>query len=68
MRIAGIVEIGDVIQFRYKGNRFVKGVVSNYTDKLITVKLLTDYIGKNQEWEIGENKIFNRSEMTKIEK
>lgn len=57
---------GDVIGFRYKGNRFVKGkIVGTYPTGFL-IELKTDYIGKNDEWFIGEKKFFNRKEMKKV--
>jgi hypothetical protein len=58
--------ISDVIGFRYKGSRFVKGEVVGIYHKRILLKLHTDYIGKNEEWFAGEHKYFNKAEMRKI--
>ena len=61
-------DLGDTIGFHYKGGRYVKGEVISISSKCITVKLQTDYIGKNDEWFVGENKEFNKSEMKKVSK
>lgn len=63
-----VFDIGDTIDFRYKGGRYVKGEVISISPNLIQVRLQTDYIGKNDEWFAGENKTFNRSEMKRVSK
>jgi hypothetical protein len=55
-------ETGKTISFRYKGGRKVKGIGL----KSLTLQLLTDYIGKNEEWEVGQYKAFNIKEMKKL--
>lgn len=60
--------VGDIIGFRYKGGRFVKGEVLRVDTKGILLKLATDYFGKNNEWFAGENKYFNKAEMKKVTK
>lgn len=60
--------VADVIGFRYKGNRYVKGEVVRIDHKGILLKLKTDYIGKNEEWYEGELKYFNKREMKKVSK
>lgn len=60
--------VGDVISFRYKGGRFVKGEVLRVDAKGILLKLKTDYIGKNEEWFAGEDKYFNKAEMKNVRK
>lgn len=60
--------VEDVIFFRYKGGRFVKGKVLRVDNKGILLKLKTDYIGKNDEWFTGEDKYFNKAEMKNIRK
>lgn len=56
----------DIIGFRYKGGRYVKGEVLRIDHKGILLKLKTDYIGKNDEWYVGENKYFNKAEMKHV--
>lgn len=56
----------DIIQFRYKGNRLVKGIILRVDPKGLLLNLLSFYKGKNEEWEKGENKYFNKKEMKKI--
>ena len=60
------MEEGNVICFRYKGGRHVRGVVESISAKYILLILQTDYIGKNEEWFIGEQKVFNKAEMKRI--
>ena len=60
--------VADVIGFRYKGGRFVKGEVLRIDPKGILVNLKTDYIGKNEEWYAGEDKYFNKAEMKRVSK
>ena len=60
--------VADVIGFRYKGGRFVKGEVLRIEPKGILLKLKTDYIGKNDEWFAGEDKYFNKAEMKRVSK
>ncbi len=60
--------VADVIGFRYKGGRFVKGEILRIDPKGLLLKLKTDYIGKNDEWFVGEDKYFNKSEMKNIRK
>lgn len=60
------MKVGDVVQFRYKGNRFVKGDVVFVDNKLVMLTLQTDYIGKNDESYIGELKYFNKKEIKKL--
>ena len=60
--------VADVIGFRYKGNRYVKGEILRIDPKGILLKLKTDYIGKNEEWYAGEDKYFNKAEMKRISK
>ena len=57
------MEIGNEISFTYKGGRKVRGIITRLTDNTIIIKLLCDYIGKNDEWFEGETKAFNRNEM-----
>ena len=61
-------DVSETISFRYKGGRKVKGEVLRIDSKGILLKLITDYIGKNDEWFAGENKYFNKSEMKMISK
>lgn len=57
---------GKIISFTYKGGRKVKGKINRADSKTIVVTLLTDYIGKNEEWYSGELKAFNIKEMKNI--
>ena len=63
-----IYSVGDTISFTYKGGRRVKGEILYVDPKVISLKLHTDYIGKNVEWFSGETKHFNVAEMKKIKK
>ncbi len=65
---AVLYAVADVIRFRYKGGRFVKGEVLRIDPKGILLKLKTDYIGKNEEWYSGEDKYFNKAEMKRVSK
>ena len=58
----------DSIRFQYKGGRNVMGMVLRILEKRILLNLGTDYIGKNVDWYAGEDKYFNKAEMTNIEK
>lgn len=60
------MKIGDRIQFVYKGGRKVIGIIEQIRNKIVIVKLETDYIGKNDEWFEGELKEFNINEMKKV--
>lgn len=60
------VAVGNVIGFRYRGNRFVKGEILEINNKGLLLKLKTDYIGKNEEWLEGEKKYFWKSIMKKV--
>lgn len=63
MKILSDTEIGDIISFKYMGGREVTGEVLEINGKTIKLMLHTDYIGRNEEWYVGEKKEFNRSEM-----
>ena len=63
-----LYEVSETISFRYKGGRKVKGEVLRIDSKGILLKLITDYIGKNEEWFSGEDKYFNKAEMKRISK
>jgi len=54
--------IGQIIEFEYHG-RFVKGKVLSFTKQSVTVELMTDYIGKNEDWYAGELKLFFKALM-----
>jgi hypothetical protein len=41
--------VADIIGFRYKGGRYVKGEILRIDPKGILIRLKTDYIGKNEE-------------------
>lgn len=58
--------VGNVIGFRYKGNRFVKGEILEIDNKGLLLKLKANYIGKNEEWFEGEKKYFWKSIMKKV--
>ena len=58
--------IGDMVSFRYKGGRRVKGELLSISKSIITIQLHTDYIGKNVEWFAGESKHFNVKEIRKL--
>lgn len=60
------IDVGNKIGFRYKGNRYVRILITSVAGKVITGVLFTDYIGKNEEWFIGEHKSFHYSQMRKI--
>jgi len=57
---------GNRISFRYKGGRKVVLLVTYFDDKCTIGDLESAYIGKNEEWSIGENKSFNNREMQDI--
>jgi hypothetical protein len=63
-----LYEVSETISFRYKGSRKVKGEVLRIDSKGVLLKLITDYIGKNDEWFSGEDKYFNKAEMKCISK
>lgn len=59
--------LGKIISFKYKGGRKVAGAVEGVLEhNQLLLRLTTDYIGKNDEWYIGETKSFNFKEMKKI--
>lgn len=60
------IKEGDTVSFRYKGGRFVKGIVTITGDSWFEIVLKTDYIGKTVEWFIGEKKLFNIKECKKF--
>lgn len=60
--------INDLLSFTYKGGRRVQGVILRIDPKGLLLRLNTDYIGKNEEWEKGENKYFWKAEMKKVKK
>ena len=55
--------VGEIVSFEYKGGRLVQGLVLEVSAKTVLLKLLTDYIGANDEWYIGEEKLFNVKEI-----
>jgi hypothetical protein len=57
---------GDLLKFKYKGGRKVKGKVSSLYGKTMVLLLHTDYLGKNVFWEKGEYKEFNINEMKSV--
>ena len=60
------MKVGDTIKFTYKGGRKVIGTILSIQNNLLTAELKTDYLGKNEDWYIGESKSFNISEMKNI--
>lgn len=56
----------DVISFKYKIAKRVRINVELITGSVIAGKLNHDYKGKNEYWEAGEFKYFNKSEMKDI--
>ena len=44
----------DVISFKYKGSRHVKGKIISVDKNGLLIKLFTDYLGKNEDWYSGE--------------
>lgn len=60
------VTTGDHVRFTYKGGRKVYGKVVFIDNKIIVLKLLSDYIGKNVEWFVGEEKQFFLKECKKF--
>lgn len=58
--------VSDVISFKYKGGRSVKGEIVSVQPKWIVLRLHTDYIGKNVDWEKGELKDFNIKEIKNL--
>ena len=58
--------IGQRISFRYKNKKNIKGTIVGVVDNQLFLKLETNYLGKNVDWFIGEEKEFNISEMKKI--
>lgn len=61
-------DVSDVIAFKYKGGRAVRGKVLSRSGKLIKIELYSDYIGRNEDWLVGEDKVFNLSEMREVTK
>lgn len=57
--------IGDKISFRYN-QRYVVCIVVSIELNCIVGELITDYIGKNEEWFCGEKKKFQKSIMKKV--
>ena len=51
--------VGSSVEFTYKGNRKVKGVLLEPIENGITLKLEKDYKGRNEYWEKGEKKHFD---------
>ena len=56
----------DIVVFMYKGGRFVKGKVIKLYPLGFELLLYTDYIGKNEEWDIGTIKSFNINETKEL--
>lgn len=56
--------VGEEISFIYK-NRLVNGIIERIDSDGIVIKLLTDYIGKNESSFIGETKWFQFNIMNK---
>lgn len=57
-----LAAIDNIVSFKYKGGRFVKGKVIAINDSCIVLNLHTDYLGKNVDWYAGEKKDFNINE------
>ena len=57
----------DTIEFTYHG-RYVKCVITYVDPTHCGGKLLTQYLGKNEDWDIGEHKQFNIKEMIDVKK
>lgn len=53
------MEIGNVISCKYNGRK-VRGEIVRLDKTWIVVKLHNEYIGKNEEWGIGEKKVLSR--------
>ena len=51
--------VGSSVEFTYKGNKEVKGVLLEPIENGITLKLEKDYNGANEFWERGEKKHFD---------
>jgi hypothetical protein len=62
-----LVNVGDKIGFRYN-TRYVQITIDSVVGKFMIGRLLTDYIGKNEEWYAGELKSFSIKAMKKITK
>ena len=57
----------DTVEFTYHG-RYVKCVI-DWVDPIHCMgKLLTQYYGKNEDWDIGEHKQFNIKELKNVKK
>jgi hypothetical protein len=56
---------GNTIKFNYKRGPVICELVY-VGERQIIGKLMTDYIGRNQEWYTGEEKIFNIKECKNI--
>lgn len=59
------IQVNQTIGFRYNG-RYVQVAVSAIYDNSLSGKLMTDYVGKNETWEKGENKYFYFKSMKKL--
>ncbi len=57
-----LAAVKDVVSFKYKGGRFVKGEVTSINKNCVVLVLHTDYLGKNVDWYAGETKDFNIGE------
>lgn len=58
-------EVNDIVSFRHK-SRKVKGIVIRVDEKGLLINLMTDYIGKNEEWFAMEDKYFFIGNMSHI--
>lgn len=56
---------GMEIGFR-KGKRYVRGIYKSQEKAFFNVVLLTDYLGKNDDWFAGETKTFSKGEAKKL--
>ena len=53
------IQLGDIVSFKYKGGRFVRGEVISIPPSSFILVLHADYLGKNVDWYSGEKKDFN---------
>lgn len=67
------VEIGDSVLLRLKNKSntrcpkgIISGIIYSETDIDLILRLTEDYIGKNEEWFKGEEKLFKGSEIKTI--
>lgn len=51
------MKIGETIKFKYRGKQVICKIIRMDYDGLLG-ELITDYIGKNESWYIGDKKWF----------